>query len=149
MSPDRPTPHDRGLRHKATLAAIREHYLTRALPAAFSWLVSEAGYERSLTPYVPGSLRADYWTERTCIRVSANVQTVDNAAVHVSLAPPGDTYCTLNQYLEAHGLEPLNLWVPITTYPDSDRLLRTLDIASQALRRLTRWELAGEWGLAG
>lgn len=94
-------------------------------------------------------MRADYRSDRTCIKVSANVQTVDNAAVHVSLAPVGGVFCALNDCLRAHGFEPVDLWVPITMYPDKDRLLRALEMGSRALRQLNPWEVAGDWGLAG
>lgn len=150
--PDRRAEVDRLREHarrdRESRKAAEEHWLTIATLETFQWLVEEGGYERELRFATRGGLVGlCYRSDHTAIRISASVVPQDPANVDVWLGPRGQTYCRLNQCLEAHVLDPVDLQLPHTS--PRDRLVDKLVLASDALRALIPWEVGGNWNLYG
>ena len=117
-------------------------WLTAAVEDTFRWLVDEAGYRVAERQPWPGQMHVVYESERTAIRIQAYFS--QDVCVLVGLGAPGNTGISLNNCLEAHGLEGVNPWLQSR---DQRAFLERLGDVSDALRALMPYEVGGNWYL--
>ncbi len=118
--------------------------LRAAAERELRWLVDEHGYAAEAQPSVSSSVRLRYFGERTEIECWIATSRAPELFVDLGLAGEG-LPARLNECLEAHGLEPVDLSLPYG--PSLEDIEVRLRIASGALRALAPYEVGGNWGL--